>query len=180
MKKYFLPFIVIFFILSSCSSDDNSSNSAADNSFVSKIVVDNKSFVPLENTDDIKNIVTSFESGVNNGQANVRTFHLFKLTSNLSTSESLQLSIIYPISQSTISGTYSLKISDIEVNTAAQGSYTLGFNSYSLDNGTLSIVDLGNSKFKLTFNNARGTNPFDDSSHKTIAGYCEGTFAVEQ
>ena len=69
---------------------------------------------------------------------------------------------------------------DIEVNTAAQGSYTVGFNSYSFDDGSLSIVDLGNNKFKLTFNNVNGTNLFDDSLQKTITGYCEGVFVEEE
>ena len=180
MKKIVLILPVLFFIVSSCSSDDSSSNSSNDNLFVSKILVDNKSFVPSENTDEDINVSTSFESGVNNGQANLRTFHLFNLTPNLSTSESLQLSIIYPISQSSINGTYSLKISDIEVNTAAQGSYTLGFNSFSFDGGSLSIVDLGNNKFKLTFNTTKATNGFDSSAQKTITGYCEVSFIVEE
>ena len=180
MKKIATLIPVLFFIISICSSDDNSSSSSNESSFISKILVDGKSFVPLANTDEDSNIVTSFESGVNSGQANLRTFHLFKLTSNLSTSESLQLSIIYHISHSSINGTYSLTISDIEVNTAAQGSYTVGFNSYSFDDGSLSIVDLGNNKFKLTFNNVNGTNLFDDSLQKTITGYCEGVFVEEE
>lgn len=180
MKKITLVLSVLILIISSCSSDDNGSNSSNGSSFVSKILVDSKSFTPLENTDDDNNIVTSYDAGINNGEANSRTFHLFKLTSNLATSESIQISVIYPVSQTNINGTYSLKISDIDVNRMIQGSYTLGFNSYLFDDGSLTVVDLGNNKFKLTFNNVSAIDRFDMITQKTITGYCEGEFIDEE
>ncbi|HEX8562118.1 MAG TPA: hypothetical protein VF676_03965 [Flavobacterium sp.] len=176
MKKFIFGIAALVLFSTGCSDDEGSASTGFD----SNILVNGIEFTPSANNDVTQNVVTSLTEGVNNGEANVRTFHLNKTTTDLSTMEALQFSLIYPVAQSSIDGTYNLDSEGtIDPNLMAQGMYMLGGTFYSFTGGTITFDDLGGNKFRIEFNSVVATDIFT-SGTKTITGHFEGTFAVTQ
>lgn len=177
MKKLFLCLTAIA-MFTSCSSDDSGSTTSPTTSFESNILIDGAAFVPGSPNNLLGNpLGTAFTEGINNGQSNVRIFQMVKTGAmgDIQAVQSLNLSLIYPAAQTSINGTYGFDYN--EDNPMAtpyiQGSYMKGMNMEPYTDGTITVTDLGNNKFKLVFNNV-ATN-----QGSSIAGSIEGTFEVD-
>lgn len=174
MKKLILGLTALL-VFSACSTDDGGSTPG----FESHIQVDGQTFTPSANSAMLDNVVTTFTEGVNNGEARVRTFHMIKSTANVATMEAIQVSVIYPVTQASVTGTYEFNYDTIDPNLMAQGMYMIGTSGYTFGAGSMTVTDLGDNKFKLEFDSVIATNIMNQEQ-RTVTGYIEGTFAVEQ
>ncbi len=180
MKKIIFGLATLMLLFAGCSGDDSGGSSS---SFVSTILVNGNTFTPGNNSGDNEYVITTYEAGVNSGAANARTFHLQTASTNIATLEGIAVSIIYPVAQTSVNGTYSFDIDGpgVDPNNIAQGTYIQGTNGYTFKNGSVTIEDLGNNKFKLTFNTVGADDyPYEGPVAKTITGYAEGTFELEE
>jgi len=162
-------------MFSSCSSDDSGDATA---SFVSTISIDGVAFIPATPNNPVASpIATSFEAGVNNGESNLRIFHMLKTGTigDINGMESIQLSVFYPTTQTSVNGTYDFDFNMEEISDPyIQGSYTQGMSMETFQDGTITVTDLGNNKFKIVFNNVVTTQ-----SQMGITGSIEGTFEFQ-
>lgn len=174
MKKIFLCLTAIA-MFSSCSSDDSGEATA---SFVSTIAIDGVAFIPATPNNPIASpIATSFEAGVNNGESNLRTFHMLKTgeVGDINGMESIQLSVIYPATQTSVDGTYDFDFNMEEFSDPyIQGLYMRGMGMETFQDGTITVTDLGNNKFKIVFNNV-----VTAENQTSITGNIEGTFEFQ-
>ncbi|RZK11160.1 MAG: hypothetical protein EOO46_07755 [Flavobacterium sp.] len=165
-------------MFSACSSDDSGSNTNPETNFESTISISGVAFIPGGSSDVFGSpLVTSLTEGTNNGLTNVRTFHMIQTGAmgDIAAVKSLNINLLYPINQTSINGTYGFEYN--ENNPTADpyilGSYMQGMNMEAYAEGTITVTDLGNNKFKLVFNNVV-TN-----GGKTITGSIEGTFELD-
>lgn len=162
-------------MFSSCSSDDSGSTTA---SFVSSILIDGVAFVPgTPNNPVASPIATYFEAGVNNGESNIRVFSMLKTgaVGDIQAMESIQLNVFYPVTQTSVSGTYDFDFNFEEASDPyIQGFYSKGMDMESFENGTITIVDLGGNKFKIVFNGV-----VTRQNQVGITGSLEGTFELQ-
>lgn len=175
MKKLFLCLAAVV-MLSSCSSDD--AGSTTNVGFESSILINGVGFIPgTPNPDLVPPANTAFDTNVNNGLSNFRIFQLVSTPSlgDLQGTKALQVSIMYPITQASVNGTYDFALSEPELaGPYVQGTYVQGMSMDLFKQGTLTVTDLGNNKFKLVFNNV-----VTNETQTTIAGSFEGTFVVD-
>ena len=163
MKKRILLLLSVFWVAISCSSSDDNSTSV-----VSNIFVDGVAFNPA-----------SFR--VDNGSSNALgssslVFSLTKGTINTANYEALIFTIEYPLtSSSSPNGTYEFGIGETATTLFANGSYAKGTKFYSLAGYTVKVTVLGESKYKLEFQNIEAVG-FPNGDEKIISGYCEGDF----
>lgn len=184
MKKLFLVAIAATALLfTGCSGDDSSEpvteNPIDETSFTSSILIQGQGFSPSESSAMTPTVMTHFQAGAENGMSNVRTFHLMKIGTNVNSMEAIQLTILYPLEQSSVNGTYSFNFDDVEEN-FAQGMYMKGTSGYVFNTGTIAVTDMGNNKFKLVLSNVVCALMADETNTKTITGSFEGTFTNMQ
>ena len=182
MRKIFLALTAMTLMLTGCSGSDDSSSVNNNNNnnnnnnptFESTILIDGEGFSPSNHEHAV---TTSVHEGAD-GQT-MRVFSLVKQTSNIQTIEMMQVSIIYPTTQSNVNGTYTFDFFSAEEDIFAQGMYSKGQVNFWFENGTVTVTDLGDDKFKLQFNNAI-MKDFDEVETKTVTGYFEGTFELHE
>lgn len=166
----------VFFLLTSCSKDNDSASSNVDPSVnpnnISNINIIQVSFQP---TISPATLSTFLELGVNNGQANRRTFTLIKNDQTFSTNGDMEIKITYPNSNASINGTYNFINNNLPNNEMATGSFINTNDNYIFKQGAVTITDLGNNFFKITFVNA-SISPFSSSLQIPVTGYYEGKF----
>lgn len=174
MKKAILLYTMVL-ILVSCSKSDSTS---VNNTTESNLKINGVSFFPGTNNNTSNYVVTSYEAGVLNGDANSRFFGFNTDSQAVSELESLQIEVVYSSTQTNGDGTYSL--TDLSnFSNYAQGSFSKGLTQYSFTSGSVIISDIGNNKFKVEFNNAVLVNFEDSTDVKTLTGYYKGTFIVD-
>lgn len=167
MKKLFFAFTLVALSLTGCSSDDSDSNPEDTNIFIDGVAFNSSGAVfPFFSTN------TTFQE---NSDSKTRLFQMISTNSDFSAMEQLSLSINYPTAQSSINGTY--PIGSIE-DPSADGGYSNGDATYFMEEGTVTVTDLGNSKFKLQFNNVIAVDFDEVLPNKTITGSYEGTFTA--
>lgn len=180
MKKI-LNLLFLFtslFLLTKCSSDDSSTTNNEGPLFVNGVTYQ----IGTNSSGNTYNS-TMYSSSTN---YKTRTFTILRGSSTTpENSESINLTISYPIAQSSINGTYNLTV-DATDAIATNSAYSIcsldTFNStYGGENifasGTVTVVDNGNNNFKLTFNSVTLKNqdsPTTDT--RTIIGFCQTTF----
>lgn len=182
MKKVLL--ILVGIALSSCSSSSSSSsNDPIDTTvpLISTIYIDSDSFVPGGNSNTINSNTITTAQLINEGAAKKVTFTLRKPFVNILQLEAISVDIVYPVSQSSISGTYYATSSEGgSINNYFSGNYFNANSGYFLKSGSVSVTDLGNSNYKLIFNNVVVTsNPFGTGVLKSITGTYQGNFVNE-
>lgn len=160
MKNVFCVLLLSLFLVN-CHSDDTASNDKIINS---TIKVDGIAFIPTEI--EVLDGIPSFS-----GEESL----VFKMK-NTSENEQMIVKIDYPLTSSTApNGVYDFGIGVIGTMLFAQGSYSKGENFYSLAGYTVQITSLGNSKYKIEFQNVQAVN-INTKSISIIYGYCEGVF----
>lgn len=174
MKKILILVSILSVFITSCSSDDNSSS----NNFESNIMIDGVKFVLGTNDENIDYVYTNFEAGVLDGQANSRIFGFSNNTDVISEIESLQIEIIYPSTETSITGSYSPTNFTVQ-NSYAVISYSKGFTQYAFTSGLIIVTDLSNNKYKIEFDNVTLSNFDNANDTKTLTGYYIGTFALD-
>ena len=163
MKKRILLLLSVFWVAISCSSSDDNSTTVDSN-----ILVDGVAFNP-----------TNFR--VDNGSSNALgvsslVFSLTKGSINTANYEALVFTIEYPLtSSSSPNGTYEFGIGETATTLFANGSYAKGTKFYSLAGYTVKVTALGESKYKLEFQNIEAIG-IPDGDIKIISGYSEGRF----
>jgi hypothetical protein len=154
MKKFIFLFLGFSSLFFSCSSDSDSQP------FDSTISIDGVVFVPKQ--------ITAYPSN-----SSVEKSTIFVLQKNVNTPTNLDemvFRINYPLSQSNTSGTY------LMTGLQGMGNYSKAENSYAFFNGSVTVEDLGNNKFNITFNNVKGTQGNGSSTVITISGNINGKF----
>lgn len=154
MKKIALTFLVLSTIFTGCSSDGTTA------AFTSTIDIDGEPFKPGE--------ITAYPDNQSFEKATV-----FVLGSNSSTpnsQNSMVIKVMYPLSQADASGTYLMN------GIQGTGNYTRLTNTYLLYNGSVTVADLGNNKYTLTFNGVKGNQGNGTSEVITINGSISGKF----
>ena len=180
MKKLFLCLTAIV-MFSACSSDDSGSTTNPTNpetSIESTISIDGVAFVPGSPNNLMGNpLVTNLTEGINNGQSNIRIFQMVQAEAmnDIGAIKSLNINLTYPANQANINGTYGFEYNEDDpmADPYILGSYMQGMNMQPYTEGTITVTDLGNNKFKLVFNNVVA------SQGSSITGSVEGTFDVE-
>ena len=172
MKKLFLAFTAMTLLMTGCSSDDSDTNAQATN-----IMIDGVAFNAAGAVAPFFNASTTFQQ---NSQMNSRSFSLISISGGIENSEQLSLNFLYPLLQTSINGTYTINSDDFDDENISLGMYTKGSNYYGFDSGTITVTDLGNSKFKLQFNNVVAIDIQEVLPSKTLTGSYEGTFTLMQ
>lgn len=174
MKKFLMALTAVSLMFTGCSGDDDASPvNNNDNDFVSTIQIENEPFTPSGGANAA---ITSY---IENSETTMRSFLMTKQTTNIQTLETLSVSIVYPSGQASINGTYTFDFFNSD-DSHAMGMYMKGQGSESLsfEDGTITVTDMGNNKYKLQFNNAK-MEDFDETETRTVTGYFEGTFMVQ-
>lgn len=171
MKKLFFAFAAMSLLLTGCSSDDSDSDP---NSEPTNIMIDN---VPFNQSGAVAPFFNAYTMYQADSESKVRTFQLASLGTGVSSSEQLTLSVTYPASQTSIDGTYPV---DSFEDVSADGGYMKGEEAYFFEEGTVTVTDLGNNKYKLQFNNVIAVEFDEVLPNKTITGSYQGTFSSMQ
>jgi hypothetical protein len=180
MKKLFISLIIISALFTNCSKDEPTTKTPIVTplpTLPSNIVVGGFAFAPSVPSDLIQSLTTVYEENTSAGIA-TRTFHLVKFNSvgSIEGMESIQIAIVYPISQTKIDGTYSLLKSDITSTLSASVNYSKGSSGYFSEDGQIKVTDLGSNKFKLEFMDVLTVDYLTPISKRKITGDFEGTF----
>ncbi|MFC6095962.1 hypothetical protein ACFPVY_04840 [Flavobacterium qiangtangense] len=165
MKKLFYAVAVMAFMFTGCSSDDDSSNAEATN-----IMIDNVPFNQSGAVAPFFSASTMFDS---DDESKMRSFQLASFGNGTSAAEQIALYITYPASQASINGTYPVDSFD---DANADGGYMKGEDGYFFEEGTVTVTDLGNNKYKLQFNNVIAVDEAETLPNKTFTGSYEGVF----
>ena len=170
MKKFLLLFIS-FYLLISCSADED--NRFVENDYVSDIKIDGKTFMPSPKTAS-KSYVTTWAYGEEN-EMKTRIFSLVKHNDKDELRESMEIVVTY--SGPTATGTYNLP-EDWFIESGQpgyDGAFSQGFEYNAFTGGTITIIEIGDNKFRIQFNDVTtGSLPA-----KNINGSFEGTFTFE-
>lgn len=169
MKKLFFAFTAMTLLLTSCSSDDNESTPEATN-----IMIDN---VPFNQSGAVAPFFSAYTMYQADSESKVRTFQLASSGSTIASTEQITLSVTYPVSQTSINGTY--PVDSFEV-VSADGGYMKGEDGYFFEEGTVTVTDLGSNKYKLKFNNVIAVDESETLPNKTFTGSYEGIFSTMQ
>lgn len=169
MKKLFFAAAAMALLLTGCSSDDDDSNSEATN-----IMIDNVPFNQSGAVAPFFNAQTMYQES---GDTKVRMFQLTSFSNDSNSTEQLSVTIDYPSSQTSINGTYPV---DSFEDASANGGYTIGQDVYFLEEGSVTVTDLGSNKYKLQFNNVIAVEFDEVLPNKTITGSYEGIFSSGQ
>ena len=165
MKKLFFAVATMAFMFTGCSSDDNDSNAEATN-----IMIDN---VPFNQSGAVAPFFSANTMYNTDGDTKVRLFQLASFGNGTSPAEQIALSVSYPASQASINGTYPVDSFE-EAN--ADGGYMRGEDGYFFEEGTVTVTDLGNSTYKLQFNNVIAVDENETLPNKTFTGSYQGVF----
>ena len=169
MKK-FLLLLITFSILVSCGKDEE--NRFVENDYVSDIKIDGETFIPSPRTAS-KSYVTTWAYDITDG-AKTRMFHLVQHNDKEELRQYLEIVVTYQGHNAT--GTHALPedwFIDNEGNTPGyNGAYIRGFEYDGFSDGTITVNEMGNNKFRIRFNDVK-TNSVPS---KAINGSFEGTF----
>ena len=160
MKKILL-LLVSLLVLSACdSSDDSAAN------FESAIFVDDVAFIPTK-------VTVSNATATMPGEAALG-FTFSKGTAGNADYEMIYFKVNYPLNSSTApNGVYDFGIGVIGETLFAQGTYRKGEVFYSLAGYTVQVTKLGNTSYRIDFQNVQAVQPFTSESF-IISGYFEG------
>jgi len=165
MKKIIFAIAVVASMFTSCSSDDNDSNVEATN-----IMIDNVPFNQSGAVAPFFSANTMFDS---DDDSKMRSFQLASFGNGTSPAEQITLFITYPASQASVNGTYPVDSFD---DASADGGYMRGEDGYFFEEGSVTVTDLGNNKYKLQFNNVIAVDEAETLPNKTFTGSYEGVF----
>lgn len=181
MKKIFSLLLVtsISLLFVKCSNDDSSPNNPEGPLFVNGTTYQ----IGTNATgNDYNSTIYSQSSNYK-----TRTFTILRGSSTTQeNSESINLIINYPTSQTSINGTYDLSVDSMDaiaVNASHSNCALETFSNtyggdYIFSSGTVNVVDNGNNNLKLTFNNVVLKNKDSPTDTKIITGYCQTTFST--
>ena len=163
--------ILATFFLVSCTSDEKGNEQVIDNN-ISNINVNFQSFKPANTAD---HLYTTLTTGINNGQANERSFVLRQVDNGLNSGNaSMDIRIVYPTSQSSVNGTYTFSTSNQPSNSVAVGQFGTDSYLYDFKSGSVIITELGSNKYKIEFQNTK-IGPFG-TLEIPVTGYFDGIF----
>ena len=155
MKKIISSILLLGTIMTGCSSDGGDSTA-----FTSSIDIDGEQFIPSE--------ITAYPD--NQSFENATVFVLGSNSSSPQNQHIMVVKVIYPLSQEDASGTY--LINGIQ----GTGNYTRFTDSYLLYNGSVTVEDLGNNRYTLTFNSVKGNQGNGSTEVITVSGTISGKF----
>lgn len=164
--------------LTACSGDDaestNNNNNNNNPSFDSDLYLDGQLYVPGNNPGSV---ATYFETGIDNGVHDMRTFHLMKAGNDIGSSSSIQFIVAFPTGEN-IDGTYDFIGDSWELNEPyAQLAVMQGLEMYTAMEGSLTVTELGVNEYKIEINDELVlTTPMDPMSTVTLSGSFEGEF----
>ena len=173
MKK--LLFALIIASLVAC---ENESGSSGPSIVESHVFINGARFEPSVPADSESYVTTSYEAGAVNGTANQRTFQLMQSTGAMATDKSMTIVVTYPISGN-INGTYDFDPAEFDPANDVQASYSAGNDDYGFNAGSITVADLGGSKYRLTFSEAKLVNIASQGIELPVTGYFEGVFTEE-
>jgi hypothetical protein len=180
MKKLFFAATAMV-LFTACSSDSDGGSSTSTTFAESHIMIDGVLFRPTANDPDpntIDFIETKFTANYGGSDNDQRFFGLTHYDFGDTPTEDILLGIMIPGGQ-TPNGTYNLVNDNFPDANQADGSYIIDMDSYRFISGSVTVTDLGSNKYKLVFNNAV-VKDADGPTTKTITGYFEGTFDVDE
>ncbi len=164
MKKMFLVLAVL--VLAACSSD---SNNVSSQSIESSFVVDGVAFKPnravyrynpLE-TNDLHKTVT------------------LTLNKNLQPFQSFNLTLYLPFTKEGLEGVYSFGPGEAD-ELLAEAGYSNADKFYSIVGTTVTVTELGTSKFRLTFQNPLALDVTAGFAERPVSGEIEASFLLEE
>lgn len=180
MKKLIVSLLIASLLFTNCSKDEPTTQTPVVvpiPSLPSNILVGAANFAPSVPSDLIQSVTTVYEENTSAGVA-TRTFHLIKYNTvgSIEAMESIQIAIVYPITQTKIDGTYSLLKSEMTSTLSASVNYSKGSSGYFSEDGQIKVTDLGSNKFKLEFIDVLTFDYLTPSGQRKITGDFEGTF----
>ena len=164
MKKIIV--ILAVFVLAACSSDSNGNSTPA---IESSFVVDGVVFKPNRavyrynpwQTTDLHKTVT------------------LTLSKNAQPAQALNLTLYLPFSQEGLEGVYSFGPGEADELLAAAG-YSNADRFYSIVGTTVTVTELGTSKFRLTFQNPIALDLAAGFAERPVSGEIEAGFLLEE
>jgi hypothetical protein len=174
MKKLFFALTVLAVALTGCDNDDDNNQL----SFTSSVKIDGNDF-NLSHDKNKTFLHTTLTPASNQPDSqNARMFTIQKETGENPETEQLAVVVRYP-KGATVDGTYLFEIADPIGNRFGNGAYYTPEQTYSFAGYSVTVADLGNSKYKLTFNNVQAVYMMPNNSISEpiiISGTFEGTF----
>ena len=165
MKKLLL-FVFAITAMVSCSSD------SGENQIDSQLKIDNVGFSPDQDADGVHYRNTY---KVVQDDTTVQIFTLEKGQPVNGNWQIFQVQISYPTAQGA-NGTYNF---DVMNSGQALGFFQIPSNSgFTIDHGSVTVKDLGQDNYKLTFNNVTATHYLGTLPNKSVTGYFKGHFTV--
>lgn len=161
MKKFFL--ILIVALVAACSSDDNGSGG----SFESSLVIDGHAFRPVSGTYRI----------VPYQQGDLHRHYNFTLKQG--SLAVMNFTLYVPFEQEDLNGAYSFGPGEsheqlVSCDFAAEPHF------YSIQGTTMTVTELGNSRFRITFQNPVALDGTDFFAERPMSGQVEGKFTFQQ
>ena len=164
MKKMLIALAV--FVLVACSSDSNGDATPA---IESSFVVDGVAFKPNRavyrynpwQTTDLHKTVT------------------LTLSKNSQPVQVLNLTLYLPFSKENLEGVYSFGPGEAD-ELLAEAGYANADKSYSIVGTTVTVTELGTSKFQLTFQNPLALDVAVGFAERPVSGEIEASFALEE
>ncbi|HEU0135693.1 MAG TPA: hypothetical protein VFQ50_00230 [Flavobacterium sp.] len=174
MKKILLCLLISAATLACSEEGGNGTPSLVE----SHIFIDGERFEPSPPQNSISYVTTSYEAGVVDGTANRRTFHLMRSTGTTASDKSMSIVFTYPTAGD-LDGTYDFAPADFDPTNEVQAVYSEGNDSYGFSEGTITVADLGNNKYRLSFTGAKILNFSGGNEEIPVTGYFEGIFTEE-
>jgi hypothetical protein len=174
MKNLFFALIIFAIALTGCSGDDDNNQL----SFTSSVKIDDRDFA-LSHDKNKTFLHTTLTPASNQPDSeNVRLFTIQKETAENPETAQLAVAVRYPRG-ATIDGTYLFELAETAGNRFGNGNYYTPAQTYSFAGYSVTVSDLGNSKYKLTFNNVQAVYMMPNNTVSEpiiISGTFEGTF----
>lgn len=161
MKKFF--FILFVAVLAACSSDDGGSSSR----FESSLVIDGHEFRPTSGTYWLQ----PYEEGDLH-----RHYHFNMQQGSAST---MHFMLYVPFEQEGLSGAYSFGPGESH-ELLVSCDFFAEPDFYGIQGTTMTVVELGNSRFKITFQNPVALDGTDGFAPKPMSGELEGKFTLQE
>lgn len=170
MKKIIiLMLLTVSYLGTGCSDDDNTVN----NNILSSLTVDNQPL--LADTSQL-----SFSTTL---QLNAETQEYGRnfIIANNATDEQMIIHIDYPASRPDASGSYNFGIGETNEYMFANGSLTIASGTvYSFAGYFVDVNDLGNGRYRLSFDGTEAVVLFSGNELSIVDGYIEANFSELQ
>lgn len=163
MKKMI---IALVFALAACSSDSNNDSSQ---SIESSFVVDGVAFKP-------NRAVYRYNPAETNDLHKTVTVTLNKNSQPL---QALNLTLYLPFSKEGLDGVYSFGPGEADELLAVAG-YSNADKFYSIVGTTVTVTEMGTSKFRLTFQNPVALDVTAGFAERPVSGEIEASFLLEE